>query len=124
MAPKLLLAEEDQHQAGALRDSLQAAGYQVVLARDGHTAWDLIQRQAPDLVLLDVDLPGLASWRVLSYLRLEKGSPGLPVVLLGSPGTTEQVVHWFRMGIDAYVEDACCTRLVLAQVASLLRRQD
>ncbi len=123
MQTQILVADPDQRRTGVLCESLRAAGYRVILARDGHIAWDLLQHQPPpDLVLLHVELPGLATWRVLSYLRMRKGTSELPVILLGNAGTTEQVVHWFRMGIDAYVDDPCCTRLVLAQVASLLKR--
>ncbi len=122
MQTQILVADANQDQAAMLCKCLQAAGYRVVLTRDGHAAWDLCTKAPLDLILLHVDLPGLTSWRLLYYLRTRDQVPGLPIILLGNARTTEQVVHWFRMGIDAYIDDPCCTRLVLAQVASLLWR--
>lgn len=81
--PRLVIAEDHAEMADVLLTYLEAAGYEVHLARDGIAAASLIERIAPTLVVLDANMPGLSGWTILERLKGPNGpSPAPQVVML------------------------------------------
>lgn len=122
MAPRILVAATDALMQTMLKSSLQAAGWEVIQATDGDTAWNLIETATPKLVVLDTSLPGLSSREIVDRLQTRAVIAKPPVVMLGEEIPTEEMVQWFRLGADNYISQPFSNQVVVAQVRSLLRR--
>ncbi len=120
MLGTVLTIEDDGAVRRGIVDSLRFAGYSPLEAADGRAGLDLAVRAAPDLVLLDVLLPGLDGFRVLEELR--KAHPALPVIMLTARGAEEDRVRGLRRGADDYVVKPFSTSELLARVEAVLRR--
>ena len=118
--PRLLLVEDNPDLAFGLRTGLEIEGYEVLHAEDGHTGLRLARESRPDLVILDLMLPGMDGYKVLRTLR-EDGLE-MPVLILTARGEEADKVLGFRIGADDYVVKPCGVLELLARVAALLRR--
>jgi CheY-like chemotaxis protein len=123
VAPKVLLADSEDEPRRALRERLEADGYIVIEARDGVEALAQVDRAGPDLVLLDLDLPGLDGLTLLSRLRSHRPTAALPVMVLTANGDEDSEVRVFRLGADDFVTKPLRAGAVSARVAALLNRR-
>jgi DNA-binding response OmpR family regulator len=117
---RILLVEDNADLAFGLRNSLEIAGYEVVVAEDGPAGLREARAASPDLVILDLMLPGLDGYRVLRTMR-EDGS-AVPVLILTARGEESDKVMGFRLGADDYVTKPFGVLELLARVEALLRR--
>jgi len=118
--PRILIVEDNPDLAYGLRTGLEIEGYEVQLAEDGETGLERAKGWKPDLVMLDLMLPGMDGYRVLKSLR-ESGSE-VPVLILTARGEEADKVLGFRLGADDYVTKPCGVLELLARVGALLRR--
>ena len=118
--PRILIVEDSADLAFGLRNSLEISGYDVLLADDGPSGLDKAVAEQPDLVILDLMLPGLDGYRVLRSLR-EAGSQ-VPVLILTARGEEADKVMGFRLGADDYVTKPFGLLELMARVEALLRR--
>jgi two-component system, OmpR family, alkaline phosphatase synthesis response regulator PhoP len=116
----ILVAEDNEDLAFGLRTNLEYEGYRVTLVEDGIQALETARSGEPDLMVLDLMLPGMDGFRVLSSLRRE-GSL-LPVLVLTARGEETDKVLGFRTGADDYVTKPFGVMELLARVDALLRR--
>lgn len=117
---QILLVEDNPDLAFGLRNNLEIEGYQVELAEDGPTGLARAQESAPDLMILDLMLPGMDGYRVLRTLR--SGGFTQPVLILTARGEEADKVMGFRIGADDYVTKPFGVLELLARVEALLRR--
>ena len=115
---KILIAEDEEPIANLIRMNLRRAGYNCIWAPDGGTAADYMEREKPDLVLLDVMLPGINGYELMDYARTLE----LPVIFLTALGTTENKVKGLKMGADDYLTKPFEIVELLARVEAVLRR--
>ncbi|HET7229266.1 MAG TPA: response regulator transcription factor [Longimicrobium sp.] len=120
MSRSILVVEDNPDLAFGLRNNLEIEGYAVEVAGDGLTGLDLALRDKPDLVVLDLMLPGLDGYRVLQGLR-QNGST-VPVLLLTARGDEADKVRGLKLGADDYVTKPFGLLELLARVEALLRR--
>ena len=118
--PRLLLVEDNPDLAFGLRTGLEIEGYEVHHAEDGPTGLQMARDLAPDLIILDLTLPGMDGYRVLRTIR-EEGRE-MPVLILTARGEEADKVLGFRIGADDYVVTPCGVLELLARVTALLRR--
>ena len=118
--PRILIVEDNPDLAYGLRTGLEIEGYEVAVAEDGETGLERARGWTPDLVMLDLMLPGMDGYRVLKTLR-ESGSE-VPVLILTARGEEADKVLGFRLGADDYVTKPCGVLELLARVWALLRR--
>jgi two-component system, OmpR family, alkaline phosphatase synthesis response regulator PhoP len=116
----VLIVEDNADLAYGLRNNLEIEGYDVAVAVDGVSGLDRARSLAPDLIILDLMLPGLDGYRVLKSLR-EEGNP-VPVLILTAHGAEADKVRGFRLGADDYVTKPFGLLELMARVAALLRR--
>ncbi|HEX3425168.1 MAG TPA: response regulator transcription factor [Acidimicrobiales bacterium] len=125
MSHQILVVDDDERVRIAVTWQLQADGYTVTDAADGPTALDKIERESPDLVILDLSLPGIAGLDVLRRIRASPPSARgcqLPIIVLsGRSGDTDRVVV-LDLGADDYLVKPFSTGELAARVRSLLRR--
>ncbi|MBU2602960.1 MAG: response regulator transcription factor [Actinobacteria bacterium] len=115
----LLIAEDDASLREVTRLGLQAEGYRVVEAADGPSALDAVSRHEPDLVLLDVMLPGLDGFEVCRRVRR---TSLVPIVMLTARSSTVDVVVGLESGADDYVTKPFELPELVARIRSVLRR--
>jgi DNA-binding response OmpR family regulator len=116
----VLIVEDNADLAYGLRNNLEIEGYDVAVAVDGLSGLDRTRVVKPDLVILDLMLPGLDGYRVLKTLREEGNS--VPVLILTAHGEEADKVRGFRLGADDYVTKPFGLLELMARVAALLRR--
>ncbi|MDZ4674100.1 MAG: response regulator transcription factor [Gemmatimonadota bacterium] len=119
MSP-LLLIEDNRDYAAMLRTNLEREGYQVRVAASGTEGLQAALAEPPDLVILDLMLPGLSGFTVLQRLR-DAGST-IPVLVMTALGTEEEKLRGFGLGADDYVVKPCGLLELLARVRALLKR--
>jgi len=98
MKAKLLIVDDDADIVTVLEDRLQASGYTTVIARDGQQALDQIEHEAPNLILLDLDLPKLSGIQVLKRLSQIKHVEDLPVIVMTAHGSVNAAVEGMKEG--------------------------
>jgi two-component system response regulator MtrA len=116
----ILIVEDNPDLAYGLRTGLEIEGYEVAVAEDGVTGLARARQWLPDLVILDLMLPGMDGYRVLKSLR-DDGLE-MPVLILTARGQEADKVLGFRLGADDYVTKPCGVLELLARVGALLRR--
>ena len=116
----ILIVEDNPDLAYGLRTGLEIEGYEVAVAEDGETGLARAKQWLPDLVILDLMLPGMDGYRVLRSLR-DDGLE-MPVLILTARGQEADKVLGFRLGADDYVTKPCGVLELLARVGALLRR--
>lgn len=117
---EILVVEDDPAIRRGLVDALRFAGHTVRETDDGLAAQALLAERVPDLVLLDVMLPGADGLAVLEHVRAEH--PGLPVIMVTARGSEDDRVAGLTGGADDYVVKPFSARELLARVAAVLRR--
>lgn len=118
-APHLLIVEDNPGLSELLREYLGAHGFRVTAVADGHAGLRSALHLAPDLVILDVMLPGLGGLEVLRQLRLERD---MPVLMLTARDGEASKVLGLELGADDYVTKPFSMAELLARVNALLRR--
>ena len=78
----ILVAEDESDLSAAIKAALEAAGFRVVVAKDGEEAWEQFQADVPDLVLLDLNMPKLGGMVVLQNIRADEHGANVPVTIL------------------------------------------
>ncbi len=117
---RVLVVEDNPDLAFGLRNNLEIEGYEVDVAESGPGGLERAREGNPDLVILDLMLPGFDGYRVLRALR-EDGL-GMPVLILTARGEEADKVRGFRLGADDYVTKPFGVLELLARVEALLRR--
>ncbi|HSX88986.1 MAG TPA: response regulator [Pseudomonas sp.] len=120
MSKSVLIVDDEPNIVVSLEFLLEQAGYQVRIAHDGQEAWEAIERQPPDLVLLDVMLPRLSGFDVCQKIREHPDLQRVRVVMLTAKGREVEVSKGLALGADAYISKPFSTQDLLAQVRTLL----
>jgi two-component system, OmpR family, alkaline phosphatase synthesis response regulator PhoP len=115
----VLVVEDDEDMLLGLRHNLEYEGYGTVGATGGREALHLVQKLAPDLVILDIMLPELNGFEVLRELRR---ASRLPVIVLTSKGLEADKLEGFRLGADDYVTKPFSIQELLARIQAVLMR--
>jgi len=116
---KLLVVDDDQDLLSLIGFTLSQAGYLVVKAGDGRAAIRAFEAEAPDLVILDINMPGANGFQVCEAIRAHSR---VPVMMLTVRGEEEDLVRALELGADDYLTKPFSPRTLLARVKALLRR--
>jgi len=118
----VLLVEDEDALRQVLRDLLEREGYSVIEAQDGVQALDQIDRHAPDALVLDLNLPRLDGYQVLTHIRARPGTAELPVLVLTAKGDEESEVKVFENGANDFITKPFRPRALSARLKALLRK--
>ena len=119
MARNILVVEDDRNISDLIRMYLEKEGFEVRSAYDGGKAIEEYDKQAPDMVLLDIMLPVVDGWGVCAHIR-EKGKT--PIIMLTAKGEVEDRIIGLELGADDYLIKPFSPRELVARVRALLRR--
>ena len=116
---KILVVDDEKKLAGLVKAYLEKEGYQVVVAYDGETALELFRQESPDLVVLDIMLPGLDG---LEFCRRVRQESRAPIIMLSARAEELDKVVGLEVGADDYVTKPFSPRELVARVRAVLRR--
>jgi len=116
----ILVADDEPSIVVSLEYLLESEGYRVRVARDGNEAVAAVQDALPDLILLDVMLPGMNGFEVCKRVRETDGGGGVRIVMLTAKGRDIEISKGLALGADAYVTKPFSTRELMTTVRELL----
>ena len=122
-ASKVLLVDDEDSLRKVMRDLLERDGYAVTEARDGVQALDQVDRIGPDIIVLDLNLPGLDGYGVLSHLRSRPATANIPVIVLTAKGDEDNEVRVFELGADDFLTKPFRARALSARLEAVLGRR-
>ena len=122
-ASKVLLVDDEDSLRKVMRDLLERDGYIVTEARDGVQALDQVDRVGPDIIVLDLNLPGLDGYGVLSHLRSRPATANIPVIVLTAKGDEDNEVRVFELGADDFLTKPFRARALSARLEAVLGRR-
>jgi DNA-binding response OmpR family regulator len=117
---KLLIVEDEPSILRGLADQFRREGYEVSTESDGDAGYAAVARESPDLILLDLMLPGMSGYEICRTLR--RGGNQTPILMLTARGAEADRVLGLDLGADDYVTKPFSLRELLARVRALLRR--
>ena len=120
---KVLIVEDETSLVEVLSYNLQREGYEVAVAKEGRDGLRKAQMQLPDLVILDLMLPGLNGLDICRELRAVPRTAGISILMLTAKGEETDQVVGFAMGADDYVTKPFSVKVLLQRIKVLLRRQ-
>ena len=118
---KILLVEDERNIASFIERGLHEFGHTVSVTHDGTTAWELLQHEAFDLLVLDIIMPGINGLDLCRQYRQKEGYQ-TPVIMLTALGTTEDIVKGLDAGADDYLVKPFSFQELEARIKALLRR--
>ena len=120
---RILLVEDEPGLAESVRYALTDEGYEVLVADSGVSGLESAKAAKPDLVLLDLMLPGLDGLEVCKRLKTDGAVAGLPIVMVTARGEEADVVTGLELGAEDYVTKPFSPRVLVARVRAVLRRR-
>lgn len=122
--PKLLVVDDEEDILELLRFNLSGEGFQVICAATGEEALEKVRSELPDLVLLDLMLPGIDGLEVARRLKSHPGTREIPVVMLTAKGEEGDIVKGLEMGADDYITKPFSRKVLGARIRAVLRRKE
>jgi two-component system phosphate regulon response regulator PhoB len=123
-AKRIVIVEDEPDMAELVAMQLRREHYDVEVAHDGAEGLASVRRRPPDLVLLDLMLPGLSGTEVLRRVRSDPNTADVPVVVLTAKSEESEVVSGLHLGADDYVTKPFSLSVLSARVAAVLRRSE
>jgi phosphate regulon transcriptional regulator PhoB len=122
MREKILIVEDEKDIVKMLEYNLKKEGFRVISASDGEDALDLAVREHPDILLLDLMLPGIDGLEVCRSLKKENKTSSIPVIMLTAKGQESDKVVGLELGADDYITKPFSPRELIARIKAVLRR--
>ena len=120
MSARILIADDEPNIVVSLEYLMKREGYAVTIARDGDEALAAIRREPPDLVLLDVMMPGKSGFEVCQAVRADEALRMTRILMLTAKGRDTDLAKGLALGADAYLTKPFATGELVAKVAELL----
>jgi len=119
---KILIVDDEKDIVKMLSYNLKKEGYRTVEANDGEDALDLAGREHPDLILLDLMLPGIDGLEVCKQLKKEAKTSGIPIIMLTAKTQETDKIVGLELGADDYVSKPFSPKELIARIKAVLRR--
>jgi DNA-binding response OmpR family regulator len=120
---KILIIEDDPSFLRAVSHIVEKEGYNVTTASNGMTGLRMAKEDKPDLLILDVMLPGLDGFEICSRLRNEPETAKLPIIMLSAKGQEADRTTGLKVGADEYLTKPVNRELLLEKLTSLLAKE-
>ncbi|ACV62793.1 two component transcriptional regulator, winged helix family [Desulfofarcimen acetoxidans DSM 771] len=120
--PNILVVDDEQNVLEIVRFNLERAGYKVITAKDGNIALELARSRNPDLIVLDLLMPGLDGYSICRLLQRDPATRRIPIIMLSARSDELDKVLGLEMGADDYITKPFSPRELVARVNARLRR--
>jgi two-component system, OmpR family, alkaline phosphatase synthesis response regulator PhoP len=118
----ILIIEDDKNILELVKYNLAKEGYNVLPALSGEEGLEIARSQCPDLIILDIMLPGVDGFGVCRLLKTEKKTAQIPIVMLTAKGEESDIVTGLELGADDYITKPFSPRVLIARVRVILRQ--
>ena len=122
MKETILIVEDEKDIVKMLDYNLKKEGYKILVAHDGEDALDMANTKLPDLILLDLMLPGVDGLEVCKELKSERKTASIPVIMLTAKSQESDKIVGLELGADDYVTKPFSPRELIARIKAVLRR--
>jgi DNA-binding response OmpR family regulator len=120
----ILVVDDEKDLVDLITYNLQRNGYNVLCAHEGNDALAIAQKESPDLVILDLMLPGIDGTEIARRLKADPRTAEIPIVMLTAKGEETDVVVGLTLGADDYVTKPFSMKILLARLNTVLRRSE
>jgi two-component system cell cycle response regulator DivK len=120
MSKRILVVEDQEDNRRIMRDLLTASGYELVEANDGEEGLALAEREIPDLILMDIQLPGLDGYEVTRRIKANAALSHIPIIAVTSYALSGDDQKAFAAGCNGYVTKPFSPRQLLAKIREFL----
>ncbi|HUH65054.1 MAG TPA: response regulator [Syntrophales bacterium] len=124
MQKTILIVDDEEHIVDLIAYNIEKEGFKSVKAYNGESALDLVKNKKPDLVILDLMLPGIRGMEVCKTIRQNRETESLPVIMLTAKSDQSDKVLGLEMGADDYITKPFNVRELIARIRAVLRRVD
>ena len=122
MAKEILIVDDEPNAVVPIQFLMQQQGYKVMIAERGEDALDLIYQYKPDLVLLDIMLPGINGYEVCEIIRLNPNYRNVKIIFLTALGREVEIAKGLTLGADAYITKPYSNDELVAKVKEVLEK--
>jgi len=116
---KILVVDDEPDIVSMLKMRLEASGYEVITAGDGNTAYGKAKSDAPDLIILDLMLPGMDGYQVCRLLKFDEKYRRIPIIMLTAKGQKEDKEWGEKVGADFYMAKPFEAKELLSKIKEL-----
>jgi len=120
VSKRILAVDDQEDNRRILRDLLTSAGFEVLEAADGESAVALASSQLPDLILMDIQLPGIDGYEATRRIKADPALRGIPLIVVTSYALSGDEAKAMAVGADAYVSKPFSPRALLGRVREYL----
>ena len=117
---RVLVVDDEEHILMILKDSLEFSGFQVVTATNGLEALEQVEKESPELVVLDIGMPKLDGWEVCRRLKADPKTQSIPVVILTAYAQTSDRQKGMSLGADRFITKPCDLTYLVDEMNALL----
>ncbi len=121
MKERILIVDDDETMVNLLATILEIEGFTAWKALDGETALKMISQEVPDLVLLDIMMPGVDGFEVLATLRSDPRTEELPIIMLTARSDDRDIFEGWKRGADEYVTKPFDPRKLIETIRNVLK---
>ena len=122
MAKEILIVDDEPNVVVPIQFLMEQQGYRVMIAERGEDALDLIYHYKPDLILLDIMLPGIDGYEVCEIVRLNPNYRNVKIIFLTAKGREVEIAKGLALGADAYITKPYSNAELVAKVKELLEK--
>lgn len=122
MAQRILVVDDDKQIVRLVKSYLEDANFSVLAAHDGEDALRVVRHERPDLIVLDIQLPGKDGWEITRNLRADENLQAIPILMLTARVEDTDKILGLELGADDYLTKPFNPREVVARVRAILRR--
>jgi len=119
---QILVVDDEEDILELVSFNLSKVGYQVICTVTGEEALEVTRKRRPDLMVLDLMLPGIDGLKVAKFLKDDPGTRNIPIVMLTAKGEESDIVAGLELGADDYITKPFSPRILTARVKAVLRR--
>lgn len=120
---KILVVDDEEDLLELVKYNLEREGFQITCAESGEKALRSTRHEHPDLIVLDLMLPGIDGLEVARRLKQDQKTAGIPIVMLTAKGEEVDIVTGLELGADDYITKPFSPRVLIARIKAVLRRQ-
>ncbi len=119
---KILIVEDEKDLIELVRYNLEREGYKVFYAQSGEEALPIVEKESPDLIILDLMLPGIDGLETCRLIKQDPKTKNLPILILTAKSEEADIIVGLQLGADDYVTKPFSPKVLIARIKALLRR--
>jgi CheY-like chemotaxis protein len=120
---KILVVDDEEHIVMILKDSLEFSGFQVITAFNGEEALEVVDKDRPDLIVLDIGMPKLDGWEVCRRLKGSEATKQIPIIILTAYAQMSDQKKGAALGAERFVSKPCDLTYLVEEINALLAQK-